>query len=250
MRTFSSAETAQLSGLGAAMPTTIDPGEAEAGPERTCIVTRAKGAPDEMIRFVLGPGDAVVPDIRRKLPGRGVWVTASARRVAEAAKKNAFARGFRKKAVAPESLAADVEALLTKDCLQALSMANKAGLVVAGFGKVEEAISGGALAGLVHASDGGADGVRKLGQCLRRRFGEDEDRRRVILFRSAELDLALGRANVIHAALLSGAASDAFLQRCRRLTIYRDLALDAGPSGPGSGSDEPEATGRKIRPAI
>ena len=75
--------------------------------------------------------------------------------------------------VAPENLAAEVEALLTKDCLQALSIANKAGTVVAGFGKIEEAIAGGALRDLIHASDGGADGVRKLGQSLRRRFGEE-----------------------------------------------------------------------------
>ena len=83
-----------------------------------------------MIRFVLGPGETVVPDIRRKLPGRGVWVTASAARVEEAVKRQAFARGFKKKVGAPENLAAEVEALLTQDCLQALSIANKAGQVV------------------------------------------------------------------------------------------------------------------------
>jgi len=80
-----------------------------------------------MIRFVMGPGAIVVPDIGRKLPGRGVWVTARADRVAEAVKRQAFSRGFKTKAVASESLAAEIEALLTKDCLQALSMANKAG---------------------------------------------------------------------------------------------------------------------------
>jgi predicted RNA-binding protein YlxR (DUF448 family) len=195
--------------------------DAEAGPERTCIVTRTKGSPEEMIRFVVGPGDVVVPDIRRKLPGRGVWVTARADRVAEAVKRQAFARGFKKKVVASEALSAEIEALLAQDCLQALSLANKAGQVVAGFGKVEEAIAAGVVAGLIQAAECGADGARKLGQSLRRRFGSETARPRVELFSSGQLDLALGRTNVIHAALIAGSASDAFLARCRRLTLYR-----------------------------
>ncbi len=205
-----------------------EPGDFERGSsERTCIVTRAKGSPQDMIRFVVGPGDVVVPDIRQKLPGRGVWVMAGGPRVAEAVRKQAFARGFKKKVVAPPDLAAEVESLLTRDCLQSLSLANKAGQVVAGFGKAEEAIAGGAVAGLVHASDAGADGVRKLGQALRRRLGETAVRPRIELFRSDQLDLALGRSNVIHAALLPGSASAAFLARCRKLAMYRST-----PPGP------------------
>ena len=212
--------------------------DAEGSPERTCIVTRAKGLPEEMIRFVIGPGGTVVPDIRRKLPGRGVWVTARAGYVAEAVKRQAFSRGFKTKVAASESLAAEIEALLTKDCLQALSLASKAGQVVSGFAKVEEAIASGAIAGLVHAADCGADGMRKLGQSLRRRYGDERARPRVELFRSGQLDLALGRANVIHAALIEGPASEGFLQRCRKLTLYRSGSPGAEspdrPSGPGS----------------
>ncbi|MGH6801161.1 MAG: RNA-binding protein, partial [Methylocella sp.] len=186
--------------------------DAEGSSERTCIVTRAKGLPQDMIRFVAGPGAIVVPDIRRKLPGRGVWVTARACDVAEAVKRQAFARGLKTKVVASENLAAEIEALLTKDCLQALSLASKAGQVVNGFAKVEEAIAAGAIAGLVHAADCGADGMRKLGQCLRRRYGDERARPRVELFASGQLGLALGRANVIHAALIGGPASEGFLQ--------------------------------------
>ena len=200
-----------------ARPTLLD---AEGSPERTCIVTRAKGLPEDMIRFVVGPGAIVVPDVRRKLPGRGVWVTARAGHVAEAVKRQAFSRGFKTKVVASESLAAEIEALLTKDCLQALSLASKAGQVVSGFAKVEEAIASGAIAGLVHAADCGAEGLRKLGQSLRRRYGDERARPRVELFRSGQLDLALGRVNVIHAALIEGPASEGFLERCRKLTLY------------------------------
>lgn len=229
-----------------ARPAVLD---AEGSPERTCIVTRAKGLPEDMIRFVVGPGAIVVPDIRRKLPGRGVWVMARSGHVAEAVKRQAFSRGFKTKVAASESLAAEVEALLTKDCLQALSLASKAGQVVSGFAKVEEAIASGAIAGLVHAADCGADGMRKLGRSLRRRYGDERARPRVELFRSGQLDLALGRANVIHAALKQGAASSAFLARADRLRRYRVREADAitGTERGGAPADEAGTLGRPTK---
>lgn len=228
-----------------ARPAVLD---AEGSPERTCIVTRAKGLPEDMIRFVVGPGAIVVPDIRRKLPGRGVWVMARSGHVAEAVKRQAFSRGFKTKVAASESLAAEVEALLTKDCLQALSLASKAGQVVSGFAKVEEAIASGAIAGLVHAADCGADGMRKLGRSLRRRYGDERARPRVELFRSGQLDLALGRANVIHAALKQGAASSAFLARADRLRRYRESKADAA-AGTARGRNPADKAGTMAGPA-
>jgi predicted RNA-binding protein YlxR (DUF448 family) len=216
--------------------------DAEGSPERTCIVTRTKGLPEDMIRFVVGPGAIVVPDIGRKLPGRGVWVTARADRVAEAVKRQVFSRGFKTKVMASDSLAADIEALLTKDCLQALSMANKAGLVITGFAKAEQAIALRAIAGLVHAADCGADGMRKLGQVLRRRHGCERAMPRVNLFASGQLDLALGRANVVHAALIEGPASESFLGRCRKLALYRygSSGVDTPGQAFGPEPDEPD----------
>lgn len=200
------------------------------GPERTCIITRAKGAPDDMIRFVVGPQAEVVPDIRRKLPGRGVYVTASAKAVAEAVRKRAFSRGFKAQVTVSETLEAQIAVLLEQDCLQALSLANKAGLVVCGFGKVETLLASGEPAGLIHACDGGEDGRRKLGQSLHRRFGQEFAIPQIKLFTSAQLDLALGRTNVIHAALAMGPASEAFLKRCQRLERYRMDAIADGIS--------------------
>jgi len=201
----------------------------ETGPERTCIVTRAKGSPDHMIRFVAAPDGTVTPDLKRRLPGRGVWVTATAKAVAEAVKKGAFARGLRAKVAASPALAGEVEALLERDALQYLSLVNKAGLVVTGFAKVEKLIAGeAAIAGMVHAVDAGDDGVRKMGQALSRRYGEAAAAiPRAILFASGQMDLALGRANVIHAALKTGPAAQAFFARARRLSLYR------GASEPG-----------------
>jgi uncharacterized protein len=205
----------------------------ETAPERTCAVTRQTRAPEELIRFVLGPDLAVVPDIKRKLPGRGVWVGLSRALVARAVKKQVFARGLRDKAVASPDLPDLVESLLRRDALQGLSMANKAGIVTAGFAKVEAAIASGAVSALVHASDGAPDGKRKLRQALRRRFG-DETPTEFELFATDELDSALGRGNVVHIALGLGPAAKVFLASARRLALYR---CDGEAAGPDRGED-------------
>jgi len=196
----------------------------ETGSERTCIVTRARLSPDEMIRFVAGPSGDIVPDLRRRLPGRGVWVTATAEAVGKAMKGGNFARSLKKPVSTPDSLADDLDRLIEKDTLQSLAMANKAGLVVAGAAKVEAQIGHGDVAAVIHAQDGSADGIRKIGQAISRKYGSDGDPLpRIDFFASRQLDLALGRTNVIHAALRRGAASQAFLTRCGRLARYRGV---------------------------
>jgi predicted RNA-binding protein YlxR (DUF448 family) len=217
------------------------------GPERMCIVTRERRAPEELIRFVLAPDGTVVPDIRAKLPGRGVWVTAQAKLVEEAVRRQAFSRGLKATAKADQSLLAEVDALLERDCLQSLSLANKAGAVVTGFTKVESAIEGGKIALILHAKDASADGTRKLAQTSRRKFGADRPAE-IKLFASRQLDLALGRSNVIHAALKPEPASRAFLARCRRLVAYRGTSLADEPQGmdlsPETGSGARDDEGR------
>lgn len=198
-------------------------------PERRCIVTRRPGAPETMIRFVRAPDGRITPDIRSRLPGRGVWVTARAQLVAEALRKHAFSRSLKVKVEAPPSLAEDVDALLEGDCLQMLALANKAGALVAGFGKVAEALERGEVGVLIEARDGSEDGRRKLAQYARR--GETltgSTPKTVTIFASSRLDLALGRTNVIHAAILSGGFAEAVVARCARLALYRsDAALEA-----------------------
>ena len=206
--------------------------EDQSGSERTCIVTRAKGSPGDMLRFVVAPDARVVPDVRHKLPGRGLWVTARADLVAEAVRKQLFTRGFKAKVSVSEALPEEIYALLVKDCLQSLSMANKAGQVTAGFGKVETAIEAGTVGVLVHASDGAADGIRKLGQVLHRSAADGTPQFK--LFTSAQLDLALGRTNVIHAALTDGAASRNFAAKCARLEFYRSGTTHESASPPAA----------------
>ena len=211
-------------------------------PERTCIVTRESGPPAGLIRFVVAPSGEVVPDLRNRLPGRGAWVTAQAERVREAVKKRLFARAFKAEVKAPADLAEVIDAALVTDLRQALALANKAGAVVAGFGKVDSALREGSVAALVHAAEAAPDGRRKLAGALRKRLGDAISGFPVVEeLREADLDMALGRSHVIHAALVAGAGSDGFVARWRRLRLYRGLGVDnLGPEGEsGRETDEP-----------
>ena len=191
---------------------------------RMCAVTREVRPIDELIRFVVSPQGEVVPDLKRKLPGRGLWVSASRRTVAEAVRRNQFSRGFKRDIRAAATLPADTEALLVRSCTEALAMVAKAGQVVSGFSKVEGALRDGEAQALIHASDGAVDGIRKLDAIVRQKRGNADESAEfpiVNVLTSAELDLALGRSNVIHAALLAGPASKTFLSRCQILVRYR-----------------------------
>ncbi|MGO4287683.1 RNA-binding protein [Bosea sp. TAB14] len=213
------------------------------GSERSCVLTRAVKAPDDLIRFVAGPDGTLVPDLRRKLPGRGVWASLSRKAVTEAIRRKAFERSLKTKVAVPADLPEMIDALMLRDVQQALSMANKAGLVVAGFGKVEALVETGRCLAVIAASDGAEDGKRKIGQAIRRaeaaRESEGLKARRlpvVTIFAAADLELALGRAHVIHAALAPGPAAEGVLSRWRRLVRYRTDDTAA------SDQNEPEDT--------
>ena len=44
---------------------------------RMCAVARQVRPIDELIRYVVSPSGEVIPDLKRKLPGRGLWISAS-----------------------------------------------------------------------------------------------------------------------------------------------------------------------------
>jgi len=195
---------------------------------RMCAVSRTPRPIDELIRFVVSPQGEVVPDIKRKLPGRGLWVSASREVVAEAVRRHQFSKGFKRDVHVAATLATDTENLLSRSAVEALAIAAKAGRVVSGFAKVEAALTarqgGTTVAALIHAADGAADGIRKLNALARQNAGNRAETPGfpvIAALTSAELDLALGRSNVVHAALLAGPASKTFLSRSQTLVRYR-----------------------------
>jgi predicted RNA-binding protein YlxR (DUF448 family) len=197
--------------------------------ERMCAVTRAVRPIDELIRFVVAPSGEVIADLKRKLPGRGLWISASHRAVAEAVRRHQFSKGFKREVRVASSLPADTESLLVRGVIEALAMAAKAGRVVSGFSKVEDALKERQAQALIHASDGAPDGIRKLDAVLRQNspVGDESHEIPVVnALTSEHLDLALGRSNVIHAALLAGPAGKTFLSRSQTLVRYR-LAEDS-----------------------
>ena len=200
---------------------------------RMCAVSREVRPIGELIRFVVAPSGEVVADLKRKLPGRGLWISASRQAVAEAVRRHQFGRGFKRDVRVAPTLAADIEILLARGVVEALAMAAKAGQVVSGFSKVETALQGRQggtpIQALIHASDGARDGIRKLDAVARQNrenTAQSQEIPFVTALTSAELDLALGRANVIHAALLAGPASKTFLSRSQTLVRYRSADDD------------------------
>jgi uncharacterized protein len=199
----------------------IDAGRRRASPERLCIATRVVKPTGDMIRFVVGPDGAVVPDVKHKLPGRGVWVTANRAAVAAAMERKAFGRGFKREVRVAPDLVERTEHLLARSALDALAIAHKAGAVVAGFARVEAALDGETVVALIHAADASPEGARKLAAAARGRAGNHDGPMVIEMFTSAQLDLALGRSNVVHAAVLAGPASAGFIARCRSLERFR-----------------------------
>jgi len=211
----------------------LDSGPRDRGRERLCVATRMVRPVTDLIRFVIGPDGQTVPDLKHKLPGRGVWVTATHDALDDAIRRKAFSRGFKRDVRLPADLLTHTERLLERAVLDALAIAGKAGLVAAGFTRAQTALASGTVVALLHAAEASSDGVRKLDAMLRR-----APRGRPVavigFLTSAQLDLALRRPNVIHAALLAGSPSDTFLARLRRLERFRtgDPAVAAGATGP------------------
>lgn len=190
---------------------------------RMCAVTRAVLPEAELIRFVGAPDGSVVADLKRKLPGRGIWVSLGRGAVGEAVRKNVFARGL-KAAVRPAPDLPDFVAGRLRDAaLGRLGLARKAGAVAAGFAKAEAAVAREGVAAMLLASDAAEDGRRKMDQALRRRFGDGAFPPILGLFDAAELGLAIGRASVIHAAVLHSPAGGSFLEAALRLQRYEGV---------------------------
>lgn len=201
-------------------PLAGDDGIADAGTEtspagksplRRCIASREILDKRELIRFVLDPDGQVVPDVKNRLPGRGLWVKADRAALAAAIKTNAFAKAARHSAKVPADLIERVAALLQREVADLIGIARKSGELVVGFDKVEEALRANRAKILIAASDGAVDGRSKLARLA----GSGVEIWSPLTV--AELAAALGRENAVHAALRRSGIAERLSLACRRL---------------------------------
>lgn len=190
--------------------------------ERRCIVSGEVLPEGKLIRFVVSPDGEVTPDIAATLPGRGIWAGAARETLNTAVKKNLFAKAAKAQVKVAPDLAARVEMLLVSRMMADLGLARRSGAILLGFETVLQAVqSETPPALLVEASDGAVDGKRKL-------FGAAHARGRKIqtieCLTAAELSLAVGRENVIHAALKSGRLSERLSFEAGRLCGFRSVS--------------------------
>jgi len=185
--------------------------------ERCCIVTRAVLPEEKLVRFVVDPQGRVVPDVAAKLPGRGMWVSANREMLERAIAKGHFSRAAKAPVVVTSDIINCVENLLVARMCGDLGLARRAGQLILGFDSVARAMVGAhPPAVLIEASDGADDGRRKL-------LGMARGAAPIILdcLTRAELSLALGRENVVHAALKSGRLSKRLAADAGRLSGFR-----------------------------
>lgn len=176
-------------------------------------MTRRSLPKADLLRFVRGPDGDLVFDLKKNLPGRGVWVSTDRSLVDAAIKKRLFSRAFKSEIKIAADFVPSIEAGMRASALGSLGLARKAGQVILGFASVEAALAKGEVAVLVHASDGADDGRRKLAAAQRRADGGAATPRTVTMFTASELSLALGRPNVIHAAVRAGHGAASFLDK-------------------------------------
>ena len=181
--------------------------------ERRCIVTGEVQPKSGLIRFVVGPDTTVVPDILERLPGRGMYVSAT-RSALEAAGRGQFSRSAKQAVKVPEGLADEVELLVLRRVQDLIALARKAGLALCGFEKVKAELDKEHVRVLFQASDGSERGKSKLWTPTGARyFG---------CLTADELGLAFGRQSVIHGVLTSGALSDRVVEDAAKLRGLRE----------------------------
>ena len=203
--------------------------------ERKCILSGAHAARDDLIRLALSPDGEVAPDVRARAPGRGAWIGVDRATLETARKKGrlqaALARAFRTGKVAvPDDLGARIESALRQAALDRLGLEARAGHLVLGAEKIETAARRGEVELLLHAADASVEGRRKLDQAWR--VGSDAEgsgREGLVLpVGRPILSLALGRENVVHAAIVDRAAAARVMHALRRWCAFigRDAALE------------------------
>ncbi len=184
------------------------------GRERKCLATGETQPKAGLIRFVLGPDNQVYPDVMGKLPGRGVYVSATKAALEQAVKKKIFARGFKSQVTVQDGLVDEVERLVLRRLVDLISLARKSGDAVGGYEKVKDWLDKEEARVLIQASDGSGRGKSKLSTPHRGKY--------IGCMTADELGMAFGRETVIHAALASGGLSQRVVEEAQRLQGLRE----------------------------
>jgi len=229
-------------------------GSRAAARERRDIVSGEVLPDNRLLRFVADPDGQIVPDVAAKLPGRGLWVEASKDAVNKAVEKKLFARaakvpasgGEQKvKITAASDLSARAEKALVTRMLGDLGIARRSGRLVLGFDNVLRALEGPKPPKvLIEALDGSPDGKRKLYAAAHRL---ELDCVVIESLTRAELGLALGRENVIHAAVQPGGFAERLIFDAERLLGFRGKPSKEQSSKPSirPGTESPRADASK-----
>ena len=203
--------------------------EPETGPLRRCIVTRERLPKERMIRFVVGPGQTLVPDLTATLPGRGIWLSASGDVIqtarAQGGLGRAFARAARGPVSVPPDLPAVLDAALVRRIGELLGLARRAGQAVAGFDKAREWLRTGRGRLILQASDGSA--------AERARFlaGAADSVEVLDPLPAAMLGQVFGRDHVVHVAIAPGRLGERLAIEAARLRGLRSGLNGTGPTG-------------------
>lgn len=205
--------------------------------ERRCIVSGRTESPAGLLRFAVDPDGVVVPDVAERLPGRGMWVAAERALLEQAVERNAFSRAARQSVQVPSTLVADSERAVALRALELLGLARRSNTIALGFDAVREAVRNNAAAVVITAADASANALAKGVEF-------SGARPHIVTFSVAEMSLALGRENVVHAALAPGQLTERFLREALRLRGLRGPSARvlpvAEPSDPVS-SRAPES---------
>ncbi len=180
-------------------------------PLRRCLVSGEQKPKNELLRFVVGPGETVVFDVAERLPGRGLWLKAERDMIDTAASKRLFSKAARQSVMTPDDLVTLVAAGLKRRCLDRLGLARRAGLVAVGFEKVRAQVGTGQTVLILEAADGAADGRRKI-------MGLAPDALVIDAFTGEELGQALGRDHAVHVSLRADRLTDTLMVEAKRYT--------------------------------
>ena len=186
----------------------------ETGPLRRCIVERESLPKERMIRFVLGPGREVVPDLAGKLPGRGMWLSARGDVLERALSRGAFLRAARGPVTLPSDLRARIEDGLRARVRDLLGLARRAGQAVSGWQAGREWLQAGRAGLLVQAADGSP--------AERARFG-GRGLPVVTPLNAAELGVVFGRDHAVHVVVAPGRLADAIRVEADRLAGFASI---------------------------